>query len=314
MVWKVMRTILSILDPRLCLHSQYDPEKEEKVTQKRVATGSESIAIDVNNHRRTEAHSDAIIRALDQQSRRHAHAKYPYDGTGEGELAFTAGTELEFLNDRDQEWWYARDPKTMKEGIAPADHPEEATQERIATGSESIAIDANNHMRTEGPSDAIIRARDQESGRLVHARYSFDGTGEGELALRAGMNFEILDDLDQAWWYARDPRTGQEGLVPVAYLEEAPRERKPESNDPFAIDARDYMRVETPSDTMIGARDQESGMLAHARYSFDGAGEGELPLTAGMELEILDDRDQAWWYARDPRTRQKGVVPAAYLY
>jgi len=33
-----------------------------------------------------------------------------------------------------------------------------------------------------------------------------------------------------------------------------------------------------------------------------------------MELEILDDSDQAWWLVRDPRTNQEGVVPAAYLY
>jgi len=99
--------------------------------------------------------------------------------------------------------------------------------------------------------------------------------------------------------------------------EEAARERMAagsETNDPFGVDASNYMRAETPLDAIIGAGGQESGRPAHARYSFDGTGEGELALTAGMELEILDDRDQAWWYARDPRTMQEGVVPAAYLY
>jgi len=37
-------------------------------------------------------------------------------------------------------------------------------------------------------------------------------------------------------------------------------------------------------------------------------------MSAGAEVEILDDKDHAWWYARDPRTGQEGVVPAAYLY
>jgi hypothetical protein len=36
----------------------------------------------------------------------------------------------------------------------------------------------------------------------------------------------------------------------------------------------------------------EVGRPAHARYSFEASGEGELPLAAGMELEILDDSDQ----------------------
>jgi hypothetical protein len=78
---------------------------------------------------------------------------------------------------------------------------DEAAQERIATGSEThdpFGIDASNYMRAETPSDAIIGAGGQESGRPAHARYSFDGTGEGELALTAGMELEILDDRDQA--------------------------------------------------------------------------------------------------------------------
>jgi hypothetical protein len=41
------------------------------------------------------------------------------------------------------------------------------------------------------------------------------------------------------------------------------------------------------------AADDETSRPAHARYSFDGAGEGELALTAGLEVEVLDDRDAA---------------------
>ncbi|KAG5652238.1 hypothetical protein H0H81_005732 [Sphagnurus paluster] len=84
--------------------------------------------------------------------------------------------------------------------------------------------------------------------------------------------------------------------------------------DPFAPDASNYVRAETPSDAIGGILAEEASRPAHARYSFDGAGEGELPISAGAEVEVLDDRDPAWWYARDVRTGQEGVVPAAYLY
>ncbi|KAG6862277.1 hypothetical protein C0995_015974 [Termitomyces sp. Mi166 len=87
-----------------------------------------------------------------------------------------------------------------------------------------------------------------------------------------------------------------------------------DSNDPFGPDASNYIRAETPSDAVGGMLSEEASRPAHARYSFDGAGEGELPISAGTELEVLDDRDPAWWYARDVRTGQEGVVPAAYLY
>ncbi|KAK0461417.1 cortical protein marker for cell polarity-domain-containing protein [Desarmillaria tabescens] len=84
--------------------------------------------------------------------------------------------------------------------------------------------------------------------------------------------------------------------------------------DPFGPDESNYLRAETPSDAVGGLMGEDSSRPAHARYSFDGAGEGELPLSAGAEVEVLDDRDAAWWYARDVRTGQEGVVPAAYLY
>ncbi|KAK0212989.1 cortical protein marker for cell polarity-domain-containing protein [Desarmillaria ectypa] len=84
--------------------------------------------------------------------------------------------------------------------------------------------------------------------------------------------------------------------------------------DPFGPDGSNYLRAETPSDAVGGLMGEDMSRPAHARYSFDGAGEGELPLSAGAEVEVLDDRDVAWWYVRDVRTGQEGVVPAAYLY
>ncbi|KAJ4468223.1 cortical protein marker for cell polarity-domain-containing protein [Lentinula aciculospora] len=82
----------------------------------------------------------------------------------------------------------------------------------------------------------------------------------------------------------------------------------------YTHDGDNYVRAETPSAYGGAMGTEEASRPAHARYSFDGAGEGELALTAGAEVEILDDRDHAWWYARDVRTGQEGVVPAAYLY
>lgn len=64
------------------------------------------------------------------------------------------------------------------------------------------------------------------------------------------------------------------------------------SADPFAQehDGDHFQRAETPSEA-IGMAMEDQGRPAHARYSFDGSGDGELPLDEGMSLEILDDRD-----------------------
>ncbi|KAJ6559902.1 hypothetical protein B0H19DRAFT_106900 [Mycena capillaripes] len=74
------------------------------------------------------------------------------------------------------------------------------------------------------------------------------------------------------------------------------------------------MRAETPSDAIGGIMTEETGRPAQARYSFDASGDGELPLSAGSAVEVLDDRDPAWWYVRDVKTGGEGVVPAAYLF
>lgn len=65
-------------------------------------------------------------------------------------------------------------------------------------------------------------------------------------------------------------------------------------HDPFGPDASNYVRAETPSDAIAGTMGAEGfSRPAHARYSFDGTGDGELALTAGQQLEVLDDGDQA---------------------
>lgn len=67
-----------------------------------------------------------------------------------------------------------------------------------------------------------------------------------------------------------------------------------EPQDPFGPDASNYMRAETPSDAVGGMMTEETSRPAHARYSFDGTGEGELPISTGAEVEVLDDRDPAY--------------------
>ncbi len=79
---------------------------------------------------------------------------------------------------------------------------------------------------------------------------------------------------------------------------------------------QDGWRAETPSAGMHGmaSEPEDVNRPTHARYSFAGGAEGELPVAAGQEVIVLDDRDQAWWYVRDPVSGREGVVPASYLY
>lgn len=60
-----------------------------------------------------------------------------------------------------------------------------------------------------------------DGGRETVMRYDFGGPDleTGELSMRAGQRVIILDDeQSEEWWYARDPATGREGVVPATYV------------------------------------------------------------------------------------------------
>lgn len=60
----------------------------------------------------------------------------------------------------------------------------------------------------------------EEEGRETTMRYDFDGPElqPGEMAMKAGQRVIIIDDeQSQEWWYAKDPVSGREGVIPATY-------------------------------------------------------------------------------------------------
>lgn len=64
-------------------------------------------------------------------------------------------------------------------------------------------------------------------------------------------------------------------------------------HEQYGEDGAGFARPGTPSDGGHNVSGDEPVRVAHARFSFDGAEQGELPLSAGTEVHILDDRDPA---------------------
>ncbi|KAL7423154.1 hypothetical protein Q5752_002454 [Cryptotrichosporon argae] len=68
---------------------------------------------------------------------------------------------------------------------------------------------------------AGLYAGTDDEGRETTMRYDFDGPElqPGEMSMRAGQRVVVLDDeQSDEWWYARDPATGREGVVPASYV------------------------------------------------------------------------------------------------
>lgn len=99
-------------------------------------------------------------------------------------------------------------------------------QERAAESSDSQYLDAAAAAEYSRHPDAEEYGvagswEGSDEGRETVMRYDFCGPElqSGELSMKAGHRVIILDDeQSDEWWYARDPATGRQGVVPATYV------------------------------------------------------------------------------------------------
>ncbi|CAK9780806.1 hypothetical protein CC85DRAFT_314173 [Cutaneotrichosporon oleaginosum] len=95
---------------------------------------------------------------------------------------------------------------------------------RTAESSDSHYLDAAEYNQPPLESEEYGAAGSWEGsdeGRETVMRYDFCGPElqSGELSMKAGQRVIILDDeQSDEWWYARDPATGRQGVVPATYV------------------------------------------------------------------------------------------------
>jgi len=149
---------------------------------------------------------------------------------------------------------------------------------------------------------ASRRDHDSLTGQYTTPEYEDDNSLHRPSSLLAHINAATRDTImgvaaDEAFAQAKGDDHGQ---------------------SPASDEHHPYIRAQdTPIDAAPGvlhADGEDISRPTYVRYSFDGDGEGELPVSSGQHVVILDDRDPAWWYARDPNTQREGVIPASYLY
>jgi hypothetical protein len=103
----------------------------------------------------------------------------------------------------------------------------QAALERSLVGGGLGGASAAAHKRRSDPDsfqhvgDSIDGSDEEgESGRETTMRFDFDGPDlqSGELSMKAGQRVVIIDDVQSdEWWFARDPVSGREGVVPATY-------------------------------------------------------------------------------------------------
>ncbi|CDZ97508.1 Tyrosine kinases [Phaffia rhodozyma] len=63
-------------------------------------------------------------------------------------------------------------------------------------------------------------AESDQDGDYAEALYDFAGNEPGDLPLQRKQVVLVLEKTSPDWWKARDAQTGQEGLIPAAYVKE----------------------------------------------------------------------------------------------
>ncbi|KAK7112432.1 growth factor receptor-bound protein 2-like [Littorina saxatilis] len=83
-------------------------------------------------------------------------------------------------------------------------------------------IDHHRTVSVSRKADAAILLRDQpESSNLYKALYAFTAESPAEVAFHKGDKIQLIEKTEESWWTGKNMRTGQEGLFPVNYVEEA---------------------------------------------------------------------------------------------
>lgn len=115
---------------------------------------------------------------------------------------------------------------------------------------------------------------------LLKAVYDYTATSDDELSIKEDGLYFLLDDSDPDWSKVRaksDDDDEPSGLVPAAYLEEAP---------PIAS--------------------------AKALYDYAATGDGELSITEDETLHVYE-KDDEWWLVKNPSKPGVGLVPGSYV-
>lgn len=128
--------------------------------------------------------------------------KTEYTAQRDDELSITPGLKIQVLEKSDDGWWLGR--ADGRDGWFPANFVEElAFTDEVSVNSSSLIPDVQ-----------VNKLHD------VKCLFPFKGQSN-ELSFEANQILEIVEKPNdtQNWWLARNPKTGETGLIPHNYVE-----------------------------------------------------------------------------------------------
>ncbi|KAI8811057.1 hypothetical protein BJ742DRAFT_798073 [Cladochytrium replicatum] len=283
------------------------------------------LQIEVVQDSATSSPNNTIIRNQPISSNiSRAIAQFGYEAQADNELTVREKEELEVLGE-DADGWIKVRSTNGREGYVPSSY---------------IKIMAGG-LRT--PTAPKLAARPSVSAKAstqtVKAVYDYDASESSELSFRAGDTIEIIEATDasaDAWWEGKLARTGRTGTFPVVFTqgwEEIAASLPPGSRrasvassiisvQASTVDAipkssstsRSFGSVRAaaaaPRPSILSS---EGKQKARAIYSYEATCEGELSLSVGEVITILNKNtgSDAWWEGEGANGR--GQFPVNYV-
>lgn len=152
-------------------------------------------------------------------------AIHDYAATRQDELTLTQNLRIEVLSKSDDGWWMGR--ANGVDGWFPANFVKEEASNQASNGPSQLNNDlaglgdifANSNNNSK-PSMSSTNSKPSDVLHIVKAIFKFEGQ-DGEISLTPDMRLEIIEKPDNSsgWWRARNPQTGQVGLIPENHVE-----------------------------------------------------------------------------------------------
>lgn len=150
-------------------------------------------------------------------------------------------------------------------------------------------------LRRSKTKSSVISGGEGITGRAL---YQYASTGEDEVSINEGDQFNVVEEDEGSGWTLISLPTGEEGLVPTSYIEiQRPVASSSKKVGPSVAPKRGARRVQ----------------YLEALYDYEADGDDELSISAGDKIILLqDDVDGSGW-TEGELNGNKGMFPTSYV-
>eukprot|EP01105_Mastigella_eilhardi_P024916 TRINITY_DN6606_c0_g1_i1.p1 TRINITY_DN6606_c0_g1~~TRINITY_DN6606_c0_g1_i1.p1 ORF type:complete len:832 (+),score=195.24 TRINITY_DN6606_c0_g1_i1:40-2496(+) len=149
------------------------------------------------------------------------------------------------------------------------------------------------------------------TGKQLVCKYQHDAQDDTELSIEPGDVVDVLEETSDDWWLVS--HAGRRGLVPVHCCRPVGSEEDEDDGKSAASpDSPEVEMTDIAAQILRNSHKARETMFAVCTHPFEAIEEGELSLTAGDAITLLDlDQPNGWWLGQVGD--KKGIFPAEFV-